>query len=183
MTTEAISNEVKRLLHIYHERDPYELCSAMNILMTESPMGTYEGACKGFCMKMFKQRIITVNSDLSKALQRIIVAHELGHYILHDDVLSVQAFHEFTLFDMTLKTEYEANIFAAELLLPDDVVLEKLNDDISFFGAAAELCIPPELLDFKFRTLKRRGYKVIDPPLMCQSNWLRNAKDGEANGN
>jgi len=57
--------------------------------------------------------------------------------------------------------------------------LEQLNDDVSFFGAASRLRVPPELLDFKFRVLKRKGYKVIDPPLMCQSNFLKGIDVGE----
>ncbi|OPX87191.1 MAG: hypothetical protein A4E53_02569 [Pelotomaculum sp. PtaB.Bin104] len=48
-----------------------------------------------------------------------------------------------------------------------------LNEDISFFGAASLLNVPAELLDFKFRVLKRKGYK-IDPPLMANSNFLKN---------
>lgn len=68
---------------------------------------------------------------------------------------------------------YEANVSVAEFLLPDDEVLEQLNDDVFFFGAASRLRVPSERLDFKFRVLKRKGYKVIDPPLMCQSNFFR----------
>lgn len=64
-------------------------------------------------------------------------------------------------------------MFAAEFLLPDDEVLEQLSDDAFFFGAASRLRVPPELLDFKFWVLKRKGYKVIDPPSMCQSNFLK----------
>lgn len=72
--------------------------------------------------------------------------------------------------------EYEANVFAAEFLMEDDDVLEKLNEDISFFGAAASLRVPPELLDFKFRLMKRNGYKLIDPPLMANSDFLKNVE-------
>ena len=52
--------------------------------------------------------------------------------------------------------EYEANVFASELLLTDEAVLEVLNDDMFFFQAAKALYVPSELLDFKFRILKRR---------------------------
>ena len=64
-------------------------------------------------------------------------------------------------------------MFAVEFLLPDDEVLEQLNDDAFFFGAASRLRVPSERLDFKFRVLKRKGYKVIDSPLMCLSNFLK----------
>jgi len=58
-------------------------------------------------------------------------------------------------------------------LLSDDAVLELLSEDLSFFGAASLLGVPAELLDFKFRVLKRKGYKVIDPPLLAQANFLK----------
>lgn len=121
---------------------------------------------------------ITINSDLSEEFQRIICAHELGHAILHKDQSGVKAFHDFALFDAASRFEYEANIFAAEYLLKDIDVLELLNDDLSFFQAAAQLYVPAEILDFKFRTLKWKGYKVIDAPLRANSNWLKNAPDG-----
>lgn len=72
--------------------------------------------------------------------------------------------------------EYEANIFAAEFLMADEDVLAKLNDDISFFGAATLLRVPPKLLDFKFRLMKRNGYKVIDFPLMANGNFLKDVE-------
>ena len=63
--------------------------------------------------------------------------------------------------------------------LPDALhedVMAELNDDISFFGAAAQLKVPAELLDFKFRIMKRKGYKMIDPPLMANSNFLKDVQ-------
>jgi len=60
--------------------------------------------------------------------------------------------------------------------MDDDVVLNLLNEGISFFEAASRLNVPAELLDFKFRVLKRKGYKVIDPPLLAQANFLKRYK-------
>ncbi len=62
----------------------------------------------------------------------------------------IQTVHDFELFDGVSQCEYEANCFAADYLLEDEDVLEMLNADMSFFQAAAELKVPPELLDFKF---------------------------------
>ena len=30
------------------------------------------------------------------------------------------------------------------------------------------------MLDFKFRVMKWKGYKLIEPPIMAQSNFLAN---------
>ena len=176
MTMDYICREVKRLKRKFHETDPFKLCDVMGIILLYAPMGTYPGACKGFFLAQSRKRSITVNSDLPEAIQRIIVTHELGHAVLHAKAVGVKAFHDFELFDSTSLMEYEANIFAAEFLMDDDDVLEKLNEDISFFGAASLLRVPPELLDFKFRLMKRNGYKLIDPPLMANSNFLKNVE-------
>ena len=176
MTMDYICREVERLKRKFHETDPFLLCDAMGIILLYEPMGTYPGACKGFFLAQSRKRSITVNSDLPEAIQRIIVTHELGHAVLHAKAVGVKAFHDFELFDSTSLMEYEANIFAAEFLMDDDDVLEKLNEDISFFGAASLLRVPPELLDFKFRLMKRNGYKLIDPPLMAYSNFLKNVE-------
>jgi len=80
--------------------------------------------------------------------------------------------------------EYEANLFAAELLLDDHKVLDTLNQDVSFSGAAALLRVPVELLDFKFRAMKRRNYMIVDSPLASRSNFLKDIEvpEGEVEG-
>ena len=173
MTIDYISGEVRRVKEKYGETDPVRLAKAMGGLTLDQPMGTSPNACKGFFFSQSRMQVITVNSDLSEELQNIILSHELGHAVLHRKVTGVKAFHDFRLFDETSNYEYEANIFAADLLMEDDKVLSLLNGDISFFGAAAELGVPPELLDFKFRVLKRRGYKVIDPPIRARGDFLK----------
>ncbi len=176
MNVDYICHEVKLVKRKFHETDPFKLCHALGIMLLYAPMGTYHGACKGFFLVQSRIRSITINSDLPESIQRIIVTHELGHAILHAKASGVNAFHDFELFDNTSFMEYEANVFAAEFLMEDDDVLEKLNEDISFFGAAASLRVPPELLDFKFRLMKRNGYKLIDPPLMANSDFLKNVE-------
>ncbi len=173
MSIEYISGEVNRIRQKYDETDPVRLCSAMGILLLSEPMGDSPNACKGFYLCQSRAQVITVNSSLTEELQHIILCHEIGHAVLHRKEAGVRAFHDFKLFDETSAFEYEANIFAADFLMEDEKVLGLLNDDISFFGAAGELGVPPELLDFKFRVLKRKGYKVIDPPIRANSDFLK----------
>ena len=86
----------------------------------------------------------------------------------------VHAFHDIGLFDESSLLEKDANLFAAEYLLRDQDVLETLNRDTTFISAAAMLRVPAELLDFKFRVLKWKGYKLIEPPISAQSKFLAN---------
>ena len=33
--------------------------------------------------------------------------------------------------------------------------------------------VPAELLDFKFRVMKWKGYKIVEPPIISRSNFLK----------
>ena len=173
MRLDFISRSVDDLKRDFPDIDPFEIVKAMGILLLFQGMGRAKSACKGFFMTQDGQPSITINSDLPKMIQKIICAHELGHAVLHSQNPGMVSFHDFALFDTASMTEYEANLFAAELLMKDEDVLELLNDDISFFSVASTLRVPPELLDFKFRVLKRKGYQFIDPPLQAGSKFLR----------
>ena len=146
-----ICDEVRKLKAKYEETDPFKLCKLLGIKVLWAPMGKGTECCKGFFLTQSRISTMTLNSQLSEEFLRIICSHELGHYILHRKQAGVKAFHDFGLFDTASSMEYEANIFAAELLLDDEDVIEKLNDDLSFFQAASELCVPSEILDFKFK--------------------------------
>ena len=171
MTIEQIADAANQLKKKYNETDPDVLAKWMRILVSREPMGLYDGCCKGFFVIYKRIKHITINSDLPEILQKIVLAHELGHCILHAGTSSA-AFHEIILFDATDRKEYEANVFASELLLPDEAVLKVLNDDMFFFQAASVLHVPFELLDFKFRILKRRGYKV-ESPVTANGDFLK----------
>jgi len=74
--------------------------------------------------------------------------------------------------------EYEANLFAAELLIDDKELLKLLNgSDKSFFGVAKELYVPAELLDFKFRILKNKGYH-LEAPYISRPDFLKETIPG-----
>ncbi len=174
MSIEFISKEVRRIRKKYSVNDPCSLCQAMKISLLSAAMGTGGGSCKGFYLMQSRKQAIVVNSDLPEELQRIVLMHEIGHAVLHRKSSGAKAFHDFSLFDETSLYEYEANLFAADYLMEDEAVLALLNEDISFFAAASLLRVPPELLDFKFRVLKRKGFKVVDPPLKAHADFLKN---------
>ncbi len=172
MLIEKICNSVAELLHKYKERNPLKLARAMGIGVSFANMGKGKGACKGFFLYHSRQGHITVNADLPAPLQTVILAHELGHAVLHQKEVSMRAFHDFALFDTSSELEYEANLFAAELLLDDALVKERLTEDTFFFSVAKELRVPAELLDFKFRILKRKGWQITSP-IHARNDFLK----------
>ena len=174
VTIEYISQAVDKVIQKYGERDPFRLAKAMKIKVLLEPMGDYEEACKGFFMVQSRKKVIVINSDLPEIIQRIILTHEIGHAVLHAPMLqTVKAYHDFSLYDATDRTEYEANLFAADLLLRDDEVIAKLKEDNFFFGVASEFMVPPEMLDFKFRILKSKKLLMLESPISAHGDFLK----------
>lgn len=172
MSYADICEAVERLKRKYGENDPFRLCRDMGIVILYQSLGTAPDAIKGFYLECKRIKTITINSDLPLVIQKIIVAHELGHAQLHR-AEGLCAFHEVAMFDESSMMEKEANLFAAEFLMDDKDVLRALNRDTTFFSAAAMLRVPAELLDFKFRVMKWKGYKLIEPPISASGNFLR----------
>ena len=166
-----ITDVVEKLVNKYDTRDPFELCKALGITIRYKDLDKY---LKAYFFYQSRIKSIIINNNVADVLRRILCAHELGHAVLHCELAMMNSFQEIELFDATQPAEYEANLFAAELLIPDDELLGLLNDDSkSFFGVASELYVPAELLDFKFRVLKNKGYR-LEAPLLSQSNFLKN---------
>ena len=170
-----IVDAVEKVKRRYQEDDPFRLCRAMGIILLPRSFGRSEDAIKGFFLQEKRIKTITYNVDLPEVFQRIIIGHEIGHSQLHAKG-GVHTFHDVAMFDVSSQYEKDANLFAAEYLLDDDQVLEKLNSDNTFFSAASALRVPFELLDFKFRVMKWKGYKLVEPPITARSNFLRNVE-------
>lgn len=62
-----------------------------------------------------------------------MLLHELGHDALHrNEATQMGGFKEFNIFDMrNNRMEYEANLFASQVSLPDDVFLELVERSFS----------------------------------------------------
>lgn len=173
MSSKCIRDTVNKVKTKYQESDRTALQPLCILLLRSFRLELIQNCCKGFCMRECRKTCIVINSDLPEIIQQIILIHEIGHALLHQKTLQIKCFHDFELFDGVSQCEYEANCFAADYLLEDEDVLEMLNADMSFFQAAAELKVPPELLDFKFRMMKRSGVQIVDSPITSNSDFLK----------
>lgn len=115
------------------------------------------GSLKGFYVCENGKRYIIINSTMNKLLRRTVCAHELGHDTLHRE-LAAGGLRENSLFLSSNKTEREANLFAAEMLLTDDETLSVLEYSQTLDEAAFELAVLPEILSFKLELLNYKGY-------------------------
>ncbi len=115
------------------------------------------GRLKGFYMAENGYRYIIINKALDKQLQKTVCAHELGHDVLHRE-LSVDGIREHTLFLENNRTERDANLFAAELLVKDEDILSELQYCDSIDALSFALDVPPEIISYKFELLNFKGY-------------------------
>ena len=165
-----ISQKVTSLTKKFSTRDPFEMCKYMDIKIRYADLGHL---IKAYYFYQSRIKNIVLNSRSGEIVQRVLCAHELGHAILHGDLATMRGFQELELFDSMVPTEYEANLFAAELIISDEKVINLLNDtEKTFFSISNELYVPSELLDFKFRILKNKGYH-LESPYVAKSNFLK----------
>ena len=89
----------------------------------------------GFLFSGGNKTILGVNAAHHKNRQRFTIAHELGHFLLHS--IEVGGIHIDHTFQVKLRSdvsstgrendEREANLFAAELLMPIDFLIKELS--------------------------------------------------------
>ena len=170
-----ICKSVEKIIKKYDERNPKLLCRYLGVKLLYQSLGNEPDSIKGFYLESKRIKTITINSDLPANIKRIIIAHELGHAVLHKNY-SFDAFCGINLFQITTSMEREANLFSAELLIDDDFILETQSCEYTFFSIAANLKMPIELLDYKFRIMKWKGHKLIDPPISADNCFLRDIK-------
>lgn len=115
------------------------------------------GSLKGFYLYENSKRYIIINRSLRKIVQRTVCAHELGHDMLHRE-LSAGGIREHSLFLANNKTEREANLFAAEVLISDDEASSALEYARTVEEAAYELGALPEIVAYKLELLNFKGY-------------------------
>lgn len=121
MTGKTLSQVGASLVQRYGTRDPFQIARELGITVL---FCDGFGSLKGMYRVIKRNRYIFLNKDLDERMLRIVCAHELGHDQLHRKLAQTNSLHEFMLYDMTTKPEYEANIVAAEILIDSDELLD-----------------------------------------------------------
>ena len=150
---ERIIKLAESVLKKHGGRDIFETAENSGVNLWFRPLG----GLKGFYICENGRRYIVINEELDEVTRRVVCAHELGHDMLHRE-LSGGGIRESTLFLDSNKTEREANIFAASILIPDKELLDMLEYNNSLDSAAYELGVLPELVEYKLEILNHKGY-------------------------
>ena len=136
-----IKGIVKRLKKNHNTCDPFRICEDLDIVVRYEELG----AILGFHDVHFRMKSIYLNASMPDDMLPFVCAHELGHTILHPNV-NTPFLRKHTLFSID-RTERQANTFAIELLLPDDLLDE--CSDINFATVAKNNSIPEGLEELK----------------------------------
>lgn len=157
----------RRLLKRMNTTDPFELADALNIhVMMRNDFKSQKGAFKVILGQMF----IFINSNLSEELQRIICAHEIGHALMHKHLAVNNAvLMEFELFNITSEYEYDANVFAACILLDEDEIIELAQQGYDVVQISRQLGTNVNLLLVKINEMNNEGmnYRMPYQPDCC----------------
>ncbi|WP_130838494.1 ImmA/IrrE family metallo-endopeptidase [Lachnoclostridium sp. Marseille-P6806] len=151
--TDHIIRTADRLLHRTGSRDPEIIAEELNIRIYGVPFQKQKGVYK----ILKRNRCIFVKEDLEEPMRQIVLLHEIGHDQLHRRQASL--FQEFNLFDMNRNImEYEANLFAAQIMLPDEEVIDYIYQGYSVCQIAGVMNSDINLVALKAADLSRRGY-------------------------
>lgn len=168
---QRIYGEVEKFIKKYKTRDPYELADSLGVVVMRRDLARL----KGFYTVENKTRYIVINERLDENLQLLICSHELGHDCLHRHFAQYDSLRDYALFSLDGQVEREANLFAADLMIPDEEILIKTRwEGHTYNQIARMLRVPEAIIRFKAYSVSKRGYDVHIPEL-ASSDFL---KDG-----
>lgn len=136
MNTEEICRIGGSVIRRCSTRDPFKIAALLGVHVLYC---SGFGSLKGMYRVIKRNRFIFLNDSLDERMRKIVCAHELGHDQLHRKMAQKNALREFSLFEKSSIPEYEANLFASEILLDTQTVLDAIFRDAYTSQQIAEL--------------------------------------------
>lgn len=168
-STSEIVRRANQIVKLCGTRDPHRIADELGIEIMYCPFKSQKGAYK----VIMRNRFMFVKEDLHPVMENIVLLHELGHDSLHrDEATKAGGFKEFNIFDIRdSRMEYEANIFASQIAIPDDDFLELAERGCDVQQIAAVLHSDVNLVALKADTLISQGYRLR--PQEHRNNFLK----------
>lgn len=116
-----IKKRVNQLVRKFGTRNPLEIAERMGCIIVRYPL---EGV-RGFYHYFQRNHIIYVDDRLPDHMILFVIAHELGHVLLHKKSNAI--FMDTRTHFVKNKYENEANLFAMDLLISDEDIEEHLD--------------------------------------------------------
>ena len=171
--SEKIYQKAKKILH---------RCGTRDSLQIAQDLGIYLHFIDGFkdLLGMYtyqqKERHILLNANMDDILMQMVCAHEIGHDTLHrEQAKGKSALSEFVLFDMRTAMGYEANAFAAHLLIDDDELNSYLQQGYDVAQLASAMNTNINLMLIKLNEMNRMGrnYRL---PFIPHADFFKDVK-------
>ena len=136
-----------KLMRRCNSNNPFTIARALDVILIYCTLIDLNG----FYQYHKRNHIIYLSEDLDEDTARFVLAHELGHMQMHRDLNTV--FMDTKTFNPHSRFERQANTFAAELLLPDELLLE--SPECAIYQLAQSYGLPVEDAELKLQGLQR----------------------------
>ena len=158
VSTSEIVQKANSIVAQCGTRDPNRIARDLGIEVRYYPFKEQRGAYK----VIMRNRFIFLKNDLHPVMENIVLLHEIGHDLLHrEEATKAGGFKEFEIFNMrNNRMEYEANLFAAQISLPDDDFLDLAERAYDTHQIAQTLSSDINLVALKGDTLISQGYRL-----------------------
>lgn len=113
-----IKSKVDKLVRYHKTRNPFEMVKGMNVILVRYPLV----GIRGFYQYFKRNNIIYIDETLSDTDQKFVLAHELGHLVMHKKSNAI--FMDTRTYLKTSSFELEADMFAMHLLISDEDIAE-----------------------------------------------------------
>lgn len=130
-----------KLMRRCNSNDPFTIVRALDIVLIYCHLVDLNG----FYQYHKRNHIIYLSEDLDESTKCFVLAHELGHMQMHRNLNTV--FMDTRTYNPHSRFERQANIFAVELLLPDDLLRE--YPDYTVYQLARSVGVPQEFVELK----------------------------------
>ena len=120
-----------------------EIYETLNIKIKELPTNSYllNGNIAVYIRDIFDLEVVFISNEIDYNFRNFILAHELGHAIMHADLSNATFKNSLMLKN---KFEREANIFALELL---DIQFDPVEDiNLTFNQLSSKYGIPEDII-------------------------------------
>lgn len=139
---------IKRLVAYYIQKfgtnDPFIIAQNLGIKVFYGEIGPAFGMYK----YIEHTKCIFINDYLEYPMKKVVMAHELGHAIMHwkENCYYIAKY----TFLLTSRYEQEANKFAAYLLITDDMLLEAAHTEMTIDDFSSKYgIVDNELIKFR----------------------------------
>jgi Predicted Zn peptidase len=134
---------IRNLIKKFDTNNPLEIAEQLNIMILYEDLENLNG----YYSCLLNRKFIHINNKLTKHMKKFVIAHELGHALLHEN--NNTPFIKYFSFININRLENEANIFAVNLLISDEDIESYKFAEYTVEQIAMICGLPKELIELR----------------------------------